>query len=133
MLLGVLLSLPILAIAGVTVTQAAMLAVCANMLGAWLTAIVAFWNGHYFVFGSAFALGLGALLLMPLIAIALSRLDEIAAIAFGRPPRRLANAPSIVPDNIAANGTAADMAGEPMSPRPKSRCTFRPAASRRTC
>jgi exo-beta-1,3-glucanase (GH17 family)/cellulose synthase/poly-beta-1,6-N-acetylglucosamine synthase-like glycosyltransferase len=100
-LLGLLLSLPILAIAGVTVTQAAMLAVCANLLGAWLTAIVAFWNGHYFVWGSAFALGLGLLLLMPLVAIALSRLDEIAAIAFGRPPRRLANAPSIVPDGAA--------------------------------
>jgi exo-beta-1,3-glucanase (GH17 family)/cellulose synthase/poly-beta-1,6-N-acetylglucosamine synthase-like glycosyltransferase len=100
-LLGLLLSLPILAISGVTVTQAAMLAVCANLLGAWLTAIVAFWKGHYFVWGSAFALGLGVVLLLPLAAIALSRLDEIAAIAFGRPPRRLANAPSIVPDGAA--------------------------------
>ncbi len=100
-LLGLLLSLPILAIAGVTMRQAAMLAVCANLLGAWLTAIVAFWSDHYFVFGSAFALGLGVVLLMPLIAIALSRLDEIAAIAFGRPPRRLATAPSIVPDGVA--------------------------------
>jgi exo-beta-1,3-glucanase (GH17 family)/cellulose synthase/poly-beta-1,6-N-acetylglucosamine synthase-like glycosyltransferase len=97
-LLGVLLSLPILAIAGVTVSQAAMLAVSANLVGAWFTAIVAFWKGHYFVPGAAFALGLGLLLLLPLIAIGLSRLDEIAAVAFGRPPRRLANAPSIVPD-----------------------------------
>jgi exo-beta-1,3-glucanase (GH17 family)/cellulose synthase/poly-beta-1,6-N-acetylglucosamine synthase-like glycosyltransferase len=96
-LLGLLLSLPIFAIAGVTATQALMLAVCANILGAWLTAIVAYWSGHYFVFGSAFALGLGVLLLVPLAAIALSRLDEIAAIAFGRPPRRLANSPSIAP------------------------------------
>jgi exo-beta-1,3-glucanase (GH17 family)/cellulose synthase/poly-beta-1,6-N-acetylglucosamine synthase-like glycosyltransferase len=100
-LLGVLLSLPILAIAGVTVTQAVMLAVCANALGAWFTAIVAFWKGHYFVMGAAFALGLGLVLLMPLIAIALSRLDEIAAIAFGRPPRRLANSPTIVPNGAA--------------------------------
>ena len=58
-LLGVLLSLPILAIAGVTVTQAAMLAISANLVGAWFTAIVAFWKGHYFVPGAAFALGLG--------------------------------------------------------------------------
>ncbi len=100
-LLGVLLSLPILTIAGMTVTQAAMLAISANLVGAWFTAIVAFWKGHYFVPGAAFALGLGLLLLMPLIAIALSRLDEIAAIAFGRPPRRLTNAPSIVPDGVA--------------------------------
>jgi exo-beta-1,3-glucanase (GH17 family) len=102
-LLGVLLSLPILAIAGVTVTQAAMLAISANLVGAWFTAIVAFWKGHYFVPGAAFALGLGLMLLIPLIAIALSRLDEIAAIAFGRPPRRLANSPSIVPDGVLAN------------------------------
>jgi len=101
-LLGVLLSLPILAIAGVTVTQAAMLAISANLVGAWFTAIVAFWKGHYFVPGAAFALGLGLVLLVPLIAIALSRLDEIAAIAFGRPPRRLANSPSLVPDALAA-------------------------------
>ena len=80
-LLGVLLSLPILAIAGVTATQAAMLGICANLLGAWVTAIIAFWKGHYFVTGAALALGLGVVLLMPLIAIALSRLDEIAAIA----------------------------------------------------
>jgi exo-beta-1,3-glucanase (GH17 family)/cellulose synthase/poly-beta-1,6-N-acetylglucosamine synthase-like glycosyltransferase len=102
-LLGVLLSLPILAMAGVTVTQAAMLAISANLVGAWFTAIVAFWKGHYFVPGAAFALGLGLVLLLPLIAIALSRLDEIAAIAFGRPPRRLANAPSIVPDSVAGS------------------------------
>ena len=40
--------------------------------------------------GSAFALGLGVMLLLPLVAIALARVDEIAAIVFGRPPRRLA-------------------------------------------
>jgi exo-beta-1,3-glucanase (GH17 family)/cellulose synthase/poly-beta-1,6-N-acetylglucosamine synthase-like glycosyltransferase len=98
-LLGVLLSLPILAMAGVTATQALTLAVAANVVGAWFTAIVAFWKGHYFVPGAAFALALGVVLLLPLIAIALSRLEEIAAIAFGLPPRRLANAPSIVPDS----------------------------------
>ncbi len=102
-LLGLLLSLPILAIAGVTLRQATMLAISANLIGAWFTAIVAFWKGHYFVTGAAFALGLGMLLLVPLVAIALSRLDEIAAIAFGRPPRRLANSPSIVPDGAVPN------------------------------
>jgi exo-beta-1,3-glucanase (GH17 family)/cellulose synthase/poly-beta-1,6-N-acetylglucosamine synthase-like glycosyltransferase len=100
-LLGLLLSLPVLAMAGATVTQAAMLAISANVVGAWFTAIVAFWKGHYFVPGAAFALGLGLILLLPLVAIALSRLDEIAAIAFGRPPRRLASAPPLLPEVFA--------------------------------
>jgi exo-beta-1,3-glucanase (GH17 family)/cellulose synthase/poly-beta-1,6-N-acetylglucosamine synthase-like glycosyltransferase len=101
LLFGLVLSLPLLAMAGITVTQALMLSVAANLVGAWLTAIVAFWKGHYFVPGAAFALGFGVLLLLPLIAIALSRLEEIAVIAFGRPPRRLANAPPLVPDAFA--------------------------------
>ena len=99
--LGFLLSLPILAIAGVTFSQALMLASSANIVGAWFAFIVAFWKGHYFVPGAAFALGLGITLLVPLVAIALSRLDEIAAIAFGRGPRRLANAPPLVPEGFA--------------------------------
>ena len=97
-LLGLLLSLPILAISRVSAAQALTLATAANLAGAWFAAIVAFWKGHYFVPGAAFALGLGVLLLLPLVAIALARIDEIAAIAFGRPPRRLAVSPPLVPD-----------------------------------
>ena len=97
-LLGLLLSLPILAMVGATATQALLLAVSANLAGAWFAAVVDFWKGHYFVTGSAFALGLGVLLLIPLVAIALARMEEIAAIAFGRPPRRLGSSPSLVPD-----------------------------------
>ena len=67
----------------------------ANLAGAWFAAIVAFWNGHYFVWGAAFALTLGVALIIPLVAIALARIDEIAAIAFGRPPRRLASSPPL--------------------------------------
>jgi exo-beta-1,3-glucanase (GH17 family)/glycosyltransferase involved in cell wall biosynthesis len=96
-LLGVLLSLPILTMSGATAAQALMLAASANAVGAWFAAIVAFWKGHYFVPGAAFALGLGLLLLIPLVAIALARLEEIATVAFGRGPRRLANAPPLVP------------------------------------
>ena len=48
--------------------------------------------------GAAFALGLGTLLLVPLIIIALARIDEIAAIAFGRKPLRLMPAPPLVPE-----------------------------------
>jgi cellulose synthase/poly-beta-1,6-N-acetylglucosamine synthase-like glycosyltransferase/exo-beta-1,3-glucanase (GH17 family) len=96
-LIGLLLSLPILAMAGATPTQALTLAVSANLAGAWFAAVFDFWKGHYFVPGAAFALGLGVLLLVPLVAIALARVEEIAAIAFGRPPRRLASAPPLVP------------------------------------
>jgi exo-beta-1,3-glucanase (GH17 family)/cellulose synthase/poly-beta-1,6-N-acetylglucosamine synthase-like glycosyltransferase len=100
LLLGVLLSLPILALGAATVPQALMLAVSANLVGAWFAAIVAFWKGHYFVPGAAFALGLGVLLLVPLVAIALARMEEIAAVAFGRRPRRLLTAPALVPDAV---------------------------------
>ena len=100
-LLGVLLSLPILALSSVTVAQALMLAASANLVGAWFTAVVAFWKGHYFVTGAAFALGLGIVLLIPLVAIAMARLEEIAAIAFGRGPRRLALSPPLVPETYA--------------------------------
>jgi cellulose synthase/poly-beta-1,6-N-acetylglucosamine synthase-like glycosyltransferase len=100
-LLGLLLSLLILAMSGATATQALTLAISANLAGAWFAAIVAFWKGHYFVPGAAFALGLGIVLLVPLVAIALARMDEIAAIAFGRPPRRLASSPPLAPEGFA--------------------------------
>src|SRR5262249_61281919 len=60
-LFGLLLSLPILTLAGASATQALLLATSANAVGAWGAAIVAFWNGHYFVRGAAFALGFGLL------------------------------------------------------------------------
>ena len=100
-LLGLLLSLPIVRLAGATATQALMLSTSANLAGAWFAAIVAFWNGHYFVPGAAFALGLGVILLVPLVIIALARIEEIAAIAFGRPPRRLSASPPLVPEAFA--------------------------------
>ncbi len=98
LLVSVLLSLPILAMATVTVTQATLLAAGANVVGAWFAAVFAYWNDHYFVPGAAFALGLGTLLLIPLIIIALARIEEIAAIAFGRKPLRLITAPPLAPD-----------------------------------
>ena len=86
LLISVLLSLPILAMNGVTLRQATTLAAAANIVGFWFAAVFAHWNGHYFVPGAAFALGLGVLLLVPLVIIALARIDELAAIAFGRKP-----------------------------------------------
>ena len=107
-LLSILLSLPILAIRGVTARQAALMAGGANAVGAWAAALFAYWHGHYFVPGALFALGLGTLLLIPLIIIALARVEEVAVVAFGARPRRLiapwqapALAPALAPDAAA--------------------------------
>ena len=88
-LIGFLLSLPILAIAAPTVGQAALLATSAHIVGAWAAYVAGFWNSHYFVPGAAFSFWVATLLLVPLVIIALARIEEIAAIAFGRKPRRL--------------------------------------------
>lgn len=89
LLVGILLSLPILRLEQPTARQAFLLSATANGVGAWAATVFAFWNGHYFIFGSAFALTLGMILLVPLVLIAMARIDEIAAVAFGRPPQRL--------------------------------------------
>jgi exo-beta-1,3-glucanase (GH17 family)/cellulose synthase/poly-beta-1,6-N-acetylglucosamine synthase-like glycosyltransferase len=96
-LIGVLLSLPILSLAGATASQTALLAGAAHVVGAWCAIVFAYWNGHYFVTGAAIAYGLALVLLIPLIFIALTRIEEIANIAFGRKPRRLIEAPPLVP------------------------------------
>lgn len=89
LLVGILLSLPILRLEQPTAKQAFLLSVTANGVGAWAATVFAYWNGHYFLFGSAFALTLGMILLVPLVLIAMARIDEIAAVAFGRTPQRL--------------------------------------------
>src|SRR5258707_2791083 len=89
LLVGILMSLPILRLEQPTIMQALVLSAAANGVGAWTSTVFAYWAGHYFVFGSAFALILGLILLLPLVLIAMARIDEIAAIAFGRGTRRL--------------------------------------------
>ncbi len=98
LLVSVLMSLPLLAMTAVTLWQAITLAAAANVVGAWSAAVFAYWNGHYFVPGAAFALGFGVLLLIPLVIIAMARIDELAAIAFGRRPQRLIEAPPLAPE-----------------------------------
>jgi cellulose synthase/poly-beta-1,6-N-acetylglucosamine synthase-like glycosyltransferase/exo-beta-1,3-glucanase (GH17 family) len=88
-LVGILLSLPILRLTEATAMQALILAAAAHGVGAWVATVFAYLTGHYFVFGSAFALTLGLILLVPLVLIAMARIEEIAAVAFGRHPRRL--------------------------------------------
>jgi len=96
-LFGFLLSLPILALTAATLPQAALLAASVHLIGAWFATVFAYWNGHYFVPGAAFALGFGLLLLAALVVIALTRMEEVAAIAFGPKPRRL-----LAPDRLPA-------------------------------
>jgi len=105
LLVGILMSLPILRLAEPTPLQALVLSAAANGVGAWAATVFAFWDSHYFVFGSAFALTLGLILLVPLVLIAMARIEEIAAVAFGRPPRRLirksaALAPATIGENV---------------------------------
>ena len=100
-LLGFLLSVPILAKTRATAGEAAALAVAANAIGAWFAIVFAFWSSHYFVIGSAFAFGLGLLLLIPLVCIALARVEEIATVAFGLGPRRLIAGPLPAPEGFA--------------------------------
>ena len=96
--MGVLLSLPILSLAGATVGQTALLAAAAHTAGAWFAILFAYWNGHYFVTGAAVAYLLALLLLIPLIFIALKRIEEIANVAYGAKPRRLIVSPPLAPD-----------------------------------
>jgi exo-beta-1,3-glucanase (GH17 family)/cellulose synthase/poly-beta-1,6-N-acetylglucosamine synthase-like glycosyltransferase len=100
-LLGLLLSLPILARNGATASEAVILSVAANAVGAWFATVFAFWQTHYFVLGAAFALGLGIALLIPLVVIALRRIEEIASVAWGRGPRRLITIPPAGPQGFA--------------------------------
>ena len=89
LLVGILMSLPILRLTQATAMQALLLSAAANGVGAWAATVFAYWATHYFVFGSAFALTLGLSLLVPLVLIAMARMEEIAAVAFGHKPRRL--------------------------------------------
>jgi len=99
LLFGLLLSVPVLAMSGITALQAGVMSGAANIAGYWFATVFAYWTQHYFVPGALFALGLGVLLLIPLVAIMLARVEEIAAVAFGRRPVRLiTGAPPLVPE-----------------------------------
>src|SRR5262249_60846564 len=74
--------------------------VAANMVGAWCATVFAFWQTHCFGCGAACALGLGIVLLVPLVVIARARIEDIAVIAFGRSPRRLIDAALPAPDGF---------------------------------
>jgi exo-beta-1,3-glucanase (GH17 family)/cellulose synthase/poly-beta-1,6-N-acetylglucosamine synthase-like glycosyltransferase len=89
LLIGLLLSLPILRLPRPTFGQALALSTAANGVGAWAAVFIAFWLDHYFVLGAQIAIILGGVLLVPLAMVILSRMEEIAAVLFGRDPLRL--------------------------------------------
>jgi exo-beta-1,3-glucanase (GH17 family)/cellulose synthase/poly-beta-1,6-N-acetylglucosamine synthase-like glycosyltransferase len=86
---GILFSLPILWISGVAAAQAGLLSIAANLVGAWFAVVVVYWVNHYFAPEAIFAGGLALLLLLPLILLALYRIEEIADVLFGARPERL--------------------------------------------
>ena len=124
LLVGVLMSLPILRLVHPTVMQALVLSAAANGVGAWVATVFAYWTGHYFVFGSAFALTLGLILLVPLVLIAMARIEEIAAIAFGR---------SAAPADRQGRAHGARHHRRSRRAFPRSRSMCPPISSRRTC
>ena len=118
---GLLVSLPILAIAGATLAQVLLLAFASHIVGAWAATVFDFWNGHYFVWGAAFAFFLGV---DPAGSAGRDRAvahQEIAAILFGRGPRRLLTQSAAAPRRLRAesldpysglHGSAGDAEGD---------------------
>jgi exo-beta-1,3-glucanase (GH17 family)/cellulose synthase/poly-beta-1,6-N-acetylglucosamine synthase-like glycosyltransferase len=100
-LIGALLSIPILGLIGVTTAQAALLAIADHVIGNWWANVFAYWHDHYFLTGEAVAFAFGLPLLVMMIPIVRSRIEELAAIAFGVRPRRLLAAPAAAPETFA--------------------------------
>jgi cellulose synthase/poly-beta-1,6-N-acetylglucosamine synthase-like glycosyltransferase len=55
--------------------------------------VLAYWHAHYFVSGEAVAFGFGVPLLGTLLVVTLSRIQELATVAFGLRPRYLLTGP----------------------------------------
>ena len=93
-LIGLLLSLSILILPGATLGQTILLASADHTIGDWCASVFSYWYGHYFLRGEAIAFGVGLPLLGLLAPILLSRVNEMAAVTFGRNPVRLLTASS---------------------------------------
>ncbi|MEP9353601.1 glycosyltransferase [Xanthobacter sp. KR7-65] len=92
LLLGVLLTLPLLRMRDLSVSQGFVLAASASGVAAWLALVVDYWLNHYVTGGDYVTLTLSVVMLVPLVFVLLYRIEELAAVAFGRGPRRLVEA-----------------------------------------
>ncbi|WP_394017470.1 glycosyltransferase [Xanthobacter pseudotagetidis] len=92
LLLGVLFALPLLRMRDLTASQGAVLAGAANGVAAWLALVVDYWMNHYVMGGDYITLALSVVMLVPLVFVLLYRVEELAAVVFGRGPARLVEA-----------------------------------------
>src|SRR5258707_809553 len=96
-LVGLLLSLTILALPGATIGQATLLAAADHMAGHWCASVLVYWHVHYFLYGEAITFAIALPLLGLLAPIVRSRLNEMATVTLGREPTRLLGVSSPAP------------------------------------
>jgi cellulose synthase/poly-beta-1,6-N-acetylglucosamine synthase-like glycosyltransferase/exo-beta-1,3-glucanase (GH17 family) len=88
-LVGLLLSITILALPGATVSQATLLAAADHVVGHWCACVLVYWQGHYLLHGEVITFAIALPLLGLLAPIVRSRVNEMATVALGREPARL--------------------------------------------
>ena len=88
-LVGLMLSITILALRGATVSQATLLAGADHLFGHWCASVFVYWQHHYLVHGEVITFAIALPLLGLLAPIVRSRVNEMATVALGRGPRRL--------------------------------------------
>ena len=92
-LVGLVLSISVLALPQATAGQATLLAGVDHAIGDWFGRVVVYWHGHYLVFGETLAFAMAAPLLALLMPVVLGRAQELAAVAFAGKPQRLLMGP----------------------------------------
>ena len=97
-LIGLLLSITILALPGATVSQAILLAGADHFVGHWCARVLVYWQGHYLVHGEVVTFAIALPLLGLLAPIVRSRVNEMATVALGSEPTRLLDASLPRPD-----------------------------------
>jgi cellulose synthase/poly-beta-1,6-N-acetylglucosamine synthase-like glycosyltransferase/exo-beta-1,3-glucanase (GH17 family) len=88
-LVGLLLSITILALPGATASQATLLAAADHFVGHWCASVLVYWQGHYLLHGEVITFAIALPLLGLLAPIVRSRVNEMATVALGREPARL--------------------------------------------
>ncbi|MDR3465563.1 MAG: glycosyltransferase [Xanthobacteraceae bacterium] len=97
-LVGALLSISAFALRDATVGQVTLLGGADQVIGDWWAHALLYWNGHYFLRGEVIAFAIGLPLLSLLTPIVLSKVGELARVAFGRGPVRLLRPAPMAPD-----------------------------------